>query len=172
MRIKDSPIGSILILLSAIVVIIAASVANGQTASEAKAQEEVATATSASPNNGANVPAFTDYRGIKIGMSADEVRAKLERVNKGEGQDFWTYSERESAQIYYDKTGKVTAISIDYFGDKNGAPTPEAVLGSAIEAKPDGSMYQLNRYRDAGYWVSYNRTAGDKPIVTITMQKM
>lgn len=24
----------------------------------------------------------------------------------------------------------------------------------------------------AGYWVSYNRTAGDKPIVTITMQKM
>jgi len=31
-------------------------------------------------------------------------------------------------------------------------------------------MYQLKRYPDAGDWVSYNRTAGDKPIVTITMK--
>jgi len=33
-------------------------------------------------------------------------------------------------------------------------------------------MCQLNRYPEAGYWVSYNRIAGDKPIVTITVQKM
>jgi hypothetical protein len=46
------------------------------------------------------------------------------------------------------------------------------VLGVELIAKPNGSMYQLVRYPDAGYWVSYNRTAGDKPIVTITMQKM
>jgi hypothetical protein len=46
------------------------------------------------------------------------------------------------------------------------------VLGTELQAKPDGSMYQLNRYPEAGYWVSYNRTAGDKPIITITMQKM
>jgi hypothetical protein len=172
MGINDSPIRSILILLSAIVVVIAASIVNGQTTSQAKTQEEVAAATNAEPNNGSSVPAFTDYRGIKIGMSADEVRTKLDQVKKGESQDYWTYSERESAQIYYDSAGKVTAISIDYFGENSNAPTPDAVLGAAIEAKPDGSMYQLNRYREAGYWVSYNRTAGDKPIVTITMQKM
>lgn len=75
-------------------------------------------------------------------------------------------------RIYYDEKGKVIAISIDYFGDNSNAPTPEAVLGTALQAKADGSMYQLNRYPEAGYWVSYNRTAGDKPIVTITMQKM
>jgi hypothetical protein len=46
------------------------------------------------------------------------------------------------------------------------------VLGVELQAKPDGSMYELKRYPDAGYWVSYNRTAGDKPIVTITMQKI
>ena len=105
-------------------------------------------------------------------MTADEVRSKLDNVKKGNAQDFVTLSDHESAQIYYDDNGKVTAISIDYFGDNNGAPTPEAVLGTTIQAKPDGSMYQLNRYREAGYWVSYNRTAGDKPIITITMQKM
>ena len=136
-------------------ILIACSIANAQTASTS-----------------APAPVFADYRGITIGMSADEVRAKINGVKKGDGQDLLTSSDHESAQIYYDAKGKVTAISIDYFGDKSGAPTPEAVLGAAIEAKPDGSMYQLNRYREAGYWVSYNRTAGDKPIVTITMQKM
>ena len=129
----------------------------------------VSNAQTAAPSN---APVYTDYRGIKIGMSAGEARSKSDKLTKGDDQDFLVFSEHESAQIYYDQTGKVTAISIDYFGDNNGAPTPEAVLGAGIQAKPDGSMYQLNRYPEAGYWVSYNRTAGDKPIVTITMQKM
>ena len=111
------------------------------------------------------------YRGVKISMTAEEVRAKLERLKKDDRQDFLVFSQHESAQIYYDDQGKVTALSIDYFGDSN-APTPDAVLGVALQSKPDGSMYQLKRYPQAGYWVSYNRTAGDKPIVTITMQKM
>jgi hypothetical protein len=119
-----------------------------------------------------NTPVFRDYHGVSIGMAADEVRAKLDRIKKGDGQDYFALSDQESAQIYYDDKGKVTAISIDYFGGDGKAPTPEAVLGVAIQPKADGSMYQLNRYPQAGYWVSYNRTAGDKPIVTITMQKM
>jgi hypothetical protein len=119
-----------------------------------------------------STPVFSEYRGVKIGMSAEEARSKLDRLKKGDGGDFLVYSEHEAAQIYYDESGKVSAISIDYFGKQNGAPTPEAVLGAGLQAKPDGSMYQLNRYPAAGYWVSYNRTAGDKPIVTITMQKL
>jgi hypothetical protein len=106
-------------------------------------------------------------------MSAEEVRAKLDRLKDGgPAQDFFVFSERESAQIYYDKDRKVTAISVDYFGGDSNAPSPNVVLGVDLQAKPDGSMYELKRYPDAGYWVSYNRTAGDKPIVTITMQKI
>ena len=138
------------ILLSLPVLILLFSVANAQTS---------------------NTPVFTDYRGVKIGMSADEVRGKLEREKKGDKQDFLVFSEREHAQIYYDDKGKVTAISIDYF-DASNAPAPDAVLGAGIQAKADGSMYQLNRYPEAGYWVSYNRTAGDKPVITITVQKI
>ena len=120
----------------------------------------------------ATVPVYKDYRGVSIGMTADEVRSKLDGVKKGNGQDFLLLSENESAQIYYDDKNKVTAISIDFIGDASKAPTPETVLGAGIEARPDGSMYKLNRYPEAGYWVSYNRTAGEKPIVTITIQKM
>jgi hypothetical protein len=65
----------------------------------------------------------------------------------------------------------VIAISVDYFGGDAKAPSPSEVLGEELKAKPDGSIYQLKRYPDAGYWVSYNRTAGEKPIITITMQK-
>jgi hypothetical protein len=170
MRIQQNFIHSTFLLFTAIV--IACSGASAQTVSSEAAQQEVAVNSSASKTATANVPVFTDYRGVKIGMTSDEVRGKLDRIKKGERQDFLVFSEHESAQIYYDDKGRVTAISIDYFGDKGAAPSPEVVLGASLQAKPDGSMYQLNRYPEAGYWVSYNRTAGDKPIVTITMQKM
>jgi hypothetical protein len=147
---------STLLLLSAIAVIVIAWVS---TTSAQTAQT--------------NLPVFKDYRGVQIGMSADEVRKKLDRLKDGGlGQDFFAYSESESAQIYYDKERKVIAVSVDYFGGDANAPSASAVLGEELQAKPDGSMYQLKRYPDAGYWVSYNRTAGDKPIITITMQKM
>ena len=169
MKPKGSSIRSALLLFAAF--ILAVSVSNAQTASTTPPQE-VATVAKSSTSNAAasNAPVFTEYRGIRIGMSAEETRSKLDRLKKGDGQDFLVFSEHESAQIYYDASGKVTAISIDYFGDKNGAPAPEAVLGAAVEPKPDGSLYQLNRYKEAGYWVSYNRTAGSSPMITITMQ--
>ena len=166
-------IRSTLLLLPVIVVIQLVSIAHGQTLSSGSAQEEVAEM-NPSANSAAttNLPVFTDYRGVRIGMTAEEVRSKLDGLKKGEGQDFLVFSDRESAQIYYNSEGKVIAISIDYFGGNSNAPSPDAVLGVGLQAKADGSMYQLNRYPEAGYWVSYNRTAGDKPIVTITMQKM
>src|SRR5688572_8315163 len=74
-------------LLSAIMLIFAASLADGQTISSPSQQEEVATVVNSSPGNAAtpNAPVFKDYRGISIGMSVDEVRAKLDGLNKGEG---------------------------------------------------------------------------------------
>ncbi len=116
-------------------------------------------------------PAFADYKGVRIGMSAGDVRAKLDHLKeKSDTSDFFAFSEAESAQVYYDAQGKVTAVSVVYSGDD--APKPEAVLGEALEAKADGSMYALKRYPAAGYWVAYSRTAGRNPIVTVTMQKM
>jgi len=173
MKSRESFIRPTFLLLP--VVLIVCSMANAQTAATTPPPpQEVATVTNSSAAKATkpNLPLFDDYRGVTIGMSANEVRSKLNNIKKGDRQDLLNFSDHESAQIYYDDKDKVTAISIDYFGDTSNAPTPEAVLGTTIEAKPDGSMYQLNRYSDAGYWVSYNRTAGDKPIVTITMQKM
>lgn len=170
---------STLLWFSAIFLILIASVstASAQTTETEASNTETAKTSPPAPTaaneTAANVPVFTDYRGVRIGMSADEVRKKLDRLKDGgPTQDFFVFSEKESAQIYYDKDEKVIAISIDYFGGDSNSPLPGTVLGVELQAKPDGSMYQLQRYPGAGYWVSYNRTAGEKPIVTITIQKI
>ena len=118
-------------------------------------------------------PSLRDYKGVTIGMSSDEARNKLDHLrDKGKDQDYYVFSDTESAQVFYDKAGNVTCVSIDFRGRGSNPPTPMEVLGNNLQPKADGSMYELKRYPKAGYWVAYNRTAGNDPTVTITMQKM
>ncbi len=118
------------------------------------------------------VPVFKKYKGIEIGMTAEDVRGKLDHLKeKGKIQDFFVFSDTESAQVFYDNDGKVNAISIDYIGKNSNPPIPREVLGEDLPAKPDGSIYELRRYPSVGYWIAYNRTGGADPTVTITIQK-
>lgn len=130
------------------------------------------TAKTGAPAEEIEKPVYRDYKGVGLGMSADEVRGKLgDPQEKSDAQDFYVFSEKETAQFYYDNAKKVKAVSIDYVGG-TGAPDYKTVIGADIEAKADGSMYKLVRYPSAGYWVSYNRTANPSPIITVTMQKI
>lgn len=123
-----------------------------------------------------DAPVFHEYRGIELGSLADDVRKKLGNpAAKSDEQDYFVFGdgEKERAQIFYDKdTKKVTTISVDFMNGASDVITPEQVFGAAVETKADGSKHKLVRYPKAGYWVSYSRTAGDSPIITVTMQKM
>ena len=133
----------------------------------------VAGANPADQSKGEDEPIFNEYKGVRIGMTSDETRKKLgEPQDKSDEQDFFVFNEKESAQVFYDKSHKTYAVSVNYLGVGNTTPLPKAVLGTEIVAKPDGSMYKLTRYPKAGYWVSYSRTAGNDPLVTVTMQKI
>ncbi len=118
-----------------------------------------------------NDPPFHEYKGVRIGMAADEARKKLgDPADKSDRQDFYTFSDNESAQVFYDAEKKVFAISVNYLGgDKS--PTCKSILGAEAEAKPDGSIHRRVDYPKAGFWVAYSRTPGDEPMVTVTMQK-
>src|SRR5689334_4637511 len=120
--------------------------------SQAQAQQKRASASMAPEDD----PVFHDYRGVKIGWLADEVRKKLgSPANKGDEQDFYMFGEKETAQFLYDKaTNKVTAISVDFMSGARDVITPQQVFGSEIDAKPDGSKYKLVRYPKEGFWVS------------------
>ena len=118
-------------------------------------------------------PAYAGYKGVLVGLTADEARKKLGNPkDKSDTQDFYVYSDNESAQVYYDATKNVSLVSVSYVGKVNGIPTPKDVFGEDVAAKADGSVFKMVRYPKAGYWISYNKTGGDDPIVTITIQKM
>ena len=148
-------------LLVAIGFMIAAGVVSAQTARKPAGTEEGSV--------------FHEYRGVQLGWLADDVRKKLGNpAAKSDEQDYYLFNnEKERAQIYYDKaTRQVTAISVDFISGASEVITPQQVFGGDVDAKSDGSQSKLVRYPKAGCWVSYSRTAGDSPIVSVTIQKL
>ncbi len=128
---------------------------------------------SAGQSDAENPPAFHEYRGVQLGMTSAEVRKKLgDPKDKSDEQDFFIFSDTETAQIVYDKTQKVITISADFMSLNKAAPTAKDVVGIDLEAKPDGSLNKVMRFPKAGYWLSYNRTPGADFVVTITLQKL
>ena len=125
------------------------------------------------PKGDEDRPAYQDYKGVRIGMSADEARQKLGApTDKGDTQDFYVLNDNETVQVFYDGSHKVTAVSASYLGDVSKAPACKAVLGAEVEAGADGRVYKLVRYPKAGYWVSYTRTSGEAPMTIIAIQKL
>ena len=118
-------------------------------------------------------PPYSGYKGVSIGIKMDEARAKLGTPkDKSDEQDSYVFSDNESAQVYYDAAKTVTAVMVTYSGKIDAAPTAKAVFGEDAQAKPDGGIFKMIRYPKAGFWISYNKTAGDDPMVIIAIQKM
>lgn len=118
-------------------------------------------------------PAYTDYKGVTLGMTADAARAKLgSPTEKSDAQDFYNVSGKQTVQLYYGADKKVSAVVVTYLDAGPAAPAPKSIFGSDVEAKPDGSVHRMERYPKAGYWLSYSRTAGDSPLVVITLSKI
>jgi hypothetical protein len=106
-------------------------------------------------------------------MPATDARTKLGTPkDTSDTNDFFVLSDNESAQVYYDNAHKVSVVSVSYLGNPASQLTPKAVFGEDAPAKPDGSIFKMVRYPKAGFWVSYNRTAGSDPLVIVTMQRM
>lgn len=117
-------------------------------------------------------PPFHAYKGVRIGMSADEARKLLGNpTDKDDKQDMYSFNDNESCEVYYDAAKKVSAVKVMYFGAKS-VPTARAVLGDEPEARQDGSVSKLVRFPKAGFWVSYTRTSGDAPMTIIAIQKI
>jgi len=119
-------------------------------------------------------PPYTAYKGVTIGMATADARTKLgSPKDKSDDQDFFEFSSRESAQVYYDAaTHTVTAVMVTYTGKLDGVPAARDIFGEDAQAKPDGGIFKMVRYPKAGFWISYNKTSGDEPMIIIALQKM
>jgi outer membrane protein assembly factor BamE (lipoprotein component of BamABCDE complex) len=126
-------------------------------------------------SNKKNLPVWQSYKGISIGMTADEVRTKLGAAKSEDDQGFfYIFSETENAQFLLDNNKKVRTVSVVFTAESTVAPKFPDVFGNTaeLEAKPDGSIYKMVKYMDAGYWVSYSRMAGERAMVIVMIQKM
>ena len=141
--------------------------------STAATQVPAATPTAVQDRSGEPQPVATIYHEVKIGTAADDVKHLLGKPNIDEEDGFFYEQCSEILQIRLVADKKVRLLSVTYTGDISKAPKyADVFVNDPMDAKPDGSVYRLVRYPAAGYWVSYSRTAGDKPSVTVTMQKL
>lgn len=146
-------IGALLLLL------LGAVVAKGQAQSKAVSKSQPV----------AEQALYREYRGIRLGMTASEVRGKLgEPGFKSDEQDFYVFSANESAQFVYNNVQKVITISTDYTGGV-GAPDYKTVVGEGLLQRPDGSLFRMVMYDSERFWVTYNKSAAMVPTVTITI---
>ena len=115
---------------------------------------------------------FNEYRGVAIGTTATDVRAKLGNPKESSATDEqFIFSEAESAQFYYDAEHKVNAIMITFQGDVSKAPAAKDVFGEDVAPNDQGTIFRMTRYPKAGYWISYTRTSGADAMVNIALQK-
>jgi hypothetical protein len=148
-------------VIGVILLLLLGAIASGQTKTEAM---KVARGYSQ-----VQQPLYREYRGVRLGMTAAETRAKLgEPAMKSDEQDFYVFSANETAQIVYDAAQKVVTISTDYTGGV-GAPDYKSVVGDGLLQRPDGSLFRMVLYDAERFWVSYNKSASVVPVVTITI---
>jgi hypothetical protein len=117
-------------------------------------------------------PLYREYRGVRLGMTMEEARAKLGAAQfKSDELDYYIISTSETAQIAY-KANTVVTISVDYT-EGVGAPDYKTVVGTGmLLQRPDGSLYKMVEYSAEGFWVSYNKSVGTVPVITITLQSI
>lgn len=165
-RIREGLVARLLFFCGALFFLIASQSADAS--STGLSQQ---TRPAAATDDDKNAPPYHEYKGVRLGMTADEARKKLgSPTDKDDKQDFFVFNDNESAQVFYDAEKKVYAVSVIYIGADR-APTAKSILGLDLESKPDGSVHRKIDYPKAGCWVSYSRTSGDSPLITVTMMK-
>jgi hypothetical protein len=160
----------VVILIAALV---AAPIAFAQQNQKPAAKRAVMTSGADQAAPKAMTPLYREYRGVNLGMKADDVHSKLGSPSTSDdNSDTYIRSDKELATVYYDADKNVVAVVTTYTGRDAGAPAAPAVLGKDAASDESGMVSEMVRYPDAGYWVSYSVIPGDEPVTIVTIRKM
>jgi len=119
-------------------------------------------------------PLIDNYRNVKIGASADQVKEVLGKPKFKDDTGFvYDLSDAETLQITLAPDSTVTAIAAIFKND-GAAPQFSEIFGASAkpETRSDGSIYKMVRYPDAGYWISYYKGTGNDATIALTIQKL
>lgn len=117
------------------------------------------------------VKVMREYRGVKLGMKSDEVKAllgKAARVDKQQNSEEYKL-DGGLMTIHYNKQKAVKIIQL-YFSNADRAPKFEDVIGdTAIQQRANGSKYARRVVREEKFWVTmYQSKSGAVTTITIS----
>lgn len=119
-------------------------------------------------------PIMTDIRGVKLGMTKDEVVDILGDPEQSDKRGlFYEFSGAQTMQISLTPEMNVSQIAMFYNGKDSKAPTVSEIFGPDVSVTPadNGSVYKMVRYMDANLWVAYSLiNPKDRPMTVITMK--
>lgn len=132
------------------------------------AQEPAAPAPVAQPAANANV--MREYKGVKLGMKRDEVRAAMGKIElQGKDKDRFIIKGDDRLTVYYDNDA-VKAIQL-YIVDAKNAPAWADVVGDAeIVQMESGAKHARREVREEQFWVSMYQSK-DGALTTITISR-
>ncbi|HYE73963.1 MAG TPA: hypothetical protein VEF04_11565 [Blastocatellia bacterium] len=138
-------------------------------ASEAKpvTQEQTPSSQSTQPA----LPVLRQYRGVKLNMTADEVKAAMgQPVRSNKDQEEYKLSGDDLMTVHYDTQGKVKTIQL-YFSDASHAPGWKEVIGDAeIQQNASGSRFARVTVPAENFWVTMFQSQNGT-VTTITISR-
>jgi outer membrane protein assembly factor BamE (lipoprotein component of BamABCDE complex) len=110
---------------------------------------------------------------VKLGMTVEEVKKVL---GKPEVQDntglVYNLDKGDTVQIGLDPEKKVRTIAAVFTADSKATPSFQKIFGTDVE-DTEGDVHKMERYPDAGYWVSFSRTnSKEKPVTVVMLRKI
>jgi len=113
---------------------------------------------------------LSEYKGVKLGMKRDAVKAALgDPAGSSDTSDDFNLTGDDKMTVHYDN-GEVKAIQLA-FSDPNHAPAWKEVVGDAeVSELPNGAKTARKTIEAEKFWVSIYRTK-DGAITRITISR-
>jgi len=129
-----------------------------------------ASAISAGASYTTQAKVMREYKGVKLGMKRDEVKAALGAPeNSSDTSDDFKLTGDDTMIVHYDN-GEVRAIQLAFLDPKH-APAWKDVVGDAeVSEAPNGGKTARKVMEDEKFWVSIYQTK-DASITRITISR-
>lgn len=123
-----------------------------------------------SPTAPQTLPVLREYRGVKLEMSREQVKAAMDKPShKGKDWDEFKLKDDDLMTVRYDDQDLVKTIQL-YFTDAARAPAWEAAVGNAeVEQKTNGSKFARAVVKEENFWVTmFQSNSGAVTTITIS----
>ena len=125
---------------------------------------------SAGVGRGTQAKVMSGYKGVKLGMKRDDVKAALgSPAGSSDTSDDFNLTGDDKMTVHYDN-GEVKAIQLAFSDPKNAPPWKEVVGDAEVGEAPNGAKIARKIIEAEKFWVSIYQTK-DGAVTRITISR-